>query len=177
MRDMLTRERLRDLMQEIARRAPRQGGPFRVFLVRGGTAVLAGWREASVDADFHSEQEAVFHDIQAIKEALNVNVEFVRPEYFVPPLPGAADRHVFIEVIGPVHYYHYDPCSQVFAKVVRGFDRDLLDARAFVVSGMVDPEELRRLVEGLRDADFARYPSLSPAGVRRAMADFLASVG
>jgi hypothetical protein len=49
-RDELTLERLRALMREIARTAPR-GTALRVYSLGGGTAVLPGWRATSIDAD------------------------------------------------------------------------------------------------------------------------------
>ena len=107
-RNELTRDRLRVLMREIATSAP-PGDAYRVYLVGGGTAVLAGWRRSSVDVDLFSDQEEVFRDIQRIKERLRINIEFARPEHFVPGLPGSELRHVFIETNGPVSFYHYDP--------------------------------------------------------------------
>jgi hypothetical protein len=172
MRNELTRERLRALMQELARTAPR-GKSHCVYLVGGGTAVYAGWRPASIDADLFSDHDEVFRDIQGIKERLQVNVEFARPEHFVPELPGTANRHVLIETIGPVTFYHYDPYAQILSKVVRGFARDVSDARQFIRSGMVDPDRLRTLVEAIPEAAYSRYPSLSRAAVLEAVGDFL----
>lgn len=171
-RGELTRDRLRALMREIGKTAP-PGVSYRVYLVGGGTAVLTGWRSQTIDADLFSEQEEVFRDIQAIKERLDVNVEFVRPEHFVPELAGSADRHVFIETIGPVAFYHYDPYAQILSKVVRGFHRDVEDAGHFIKSGMVEPERLRSLVAQIPDSAYSRYPSLSPAAVRKVVDDFL----
>jgi len=173
-RSELTRERLHALMREIAKTTPRKGS-YRVHLVGGGTAVESGWRSTSIDADLWSDQEEVFRDIQAIKERLDVNVEIVRPEQFVPELAGSADRHVFIEKIGNVSYYHHDPYVQILAKIDRGFEHDLADARMFVASGMVDPERLRSLVNGIPDAAFSRYPQLSPRQLRADVEDFLST--
>jgi len=172
MRNELTRERLLTLMEELARTAPRRG-TFKVCLVGGGTAVYAGWRQSSIDVDLFSEDEPVFRDIQGIKERLNVNIEFARPEDFVPPLPGSPERHVFITSVGNVSFYHYDPYAQLLSKVVRGFERDLEDARAFVASGMVRPERLRDLVERISARAYAKYPSLTEAAVREAVETFL----
>jgi len=171
MRNDLTKERLRALMREIARTAPR-GGPYHVYLVGGGTAVYSGWRSSSIDADLFSDEESVFRDIQAIKERLNVNVEFARPEHSVPPLRGSDGRHVFIETVGRVSYYHYDPYAQVLSKIVRGFERDLDDARHFVQSGMVDAATLQALVDGIPDSAYVTYPSLSRNAVAQAIEDF-----
>ena len=104
-------------------------------------------RRSSIDADLFSDQEEIFHDIQGIKERLNINVEFARPEHFVPALRGSAKRHVFLETIDNVSFYHYDPYAQILSKLVRGFERDLDDAHHFMQSGMVDGQELRSLVE------------------------------
>jgi len=168
MRAELTAKRLSALMRELARTAPR-GKSFRVYLVGGGTAVYSGWRASSIDVDLYADEDAVFRDIQRIKERLNINVEFARPEHFVPALKGSAKRHVFIETVGRVSFFHYDPYSQVLSKVVRGFERDMEDARQFVRSGMVDPGRLRELVGEIPEAAYAKYPSLSRAAVVEAV--------
>jgi hypothetical protein len=173
MREELTRERLVSLMKELARTAPKRG-VYRVYFVGGGTAVHLGWRRSSVDVDLFSDQDVVFRHIQEIKERLNMNIEFARPEDFVPPLEGTSDRHVFIDSVGSIMFYHYDPYAQLFSKVVRGFQRDLDDAFAFVRNGMVDRERFRSLVAAIPDSAYARYPSLSRAEVEKAVEAFTA---
>jgi len=159
-------------MQELARTAPGRGR-YRVFLVGGASALHAGFRDSTIDADLYSDDEAVFRDVQGIKERLQLNIEFARPESFVPALAGSEERHVFIETIGKVSFYHYDPYAQLLAKVVRGFHRDVQDARAFLDSGMVDAERFRSLVSAIPDAAYARYPTLSRGAVRAAVEAFL----
>jgi hypothetical protein len=173
-RRSLTRDRLAALMRELAQRAPGRG-PYRVFFVGGGSAVHAGWRESTVDADLYSDTDAVFRDIQGIKDRLQLNVEFARPEHFVPALAGSADRHRFIEKIGKVRFYHYDPYAQLLAKVIRGFGRDVEDARRMLSSGWVDPERFRSLVSRIPAAAYAKYPALSRAAVLEAVEEFLAA--
>jgi hypothetical protein len=175
MREKLTRVRLVALMHELARAGPRRGA-HQVYLVGGGTAVYMGWRPSSIDVDLHSDQEVVFRDIQQIKERLNINIEFARPENFVPALRGSADRHVFIDTMGKITFYHYDPYAQLFSKVVRGFERDLDDAAQFVRSGMVEPERFRSLVSAVPDSAYARYPSINRDGVEQAVDSFLAGL-
>jgi hypothetical protein len=161
-------------MRELARSAkPNQD--YRVYLVGGGTAVFEGWRESSIDADLYARQDDIFKDVQAIKERLQLNIEFVRPEDFVPPLEGSEDRHVFIETVGRVSFYHYDPYAQLLSKIVRGFSRDLADAEALIASGMVEPDRFRKLVAEIPVTSYAKYPRLSAQGVREAVEDFLSS--
>jgi hypothetical protein len=176
MREPVTRERLETLIAELARSVP-SPGPWRVYLVGGGTAVALGWRRSSMDVDLYSEQAEVFRDIQGIKERLDMSIEFARPEDFVPPLAGTSDRHVHVATVGPVSFFHYDPYSQLLSKVVRGFERDRGDARQFVGSGLVDPAKFRSLVAAIPESAYARYPNLSRAGVERAVEGFLASLG
>jgi hypothetical protein len=172
MRNRLTRESLQALFRELAHSA-RPGRSYRVYLVGGGTAVLEGWRESSIDADLYARQDDIFRDVQGIKERLMLNIEFARPEDFVPPLEGTEGRHVFVETIDRVSFYHYDPYAQTLSKIVRGFARDLADARAFIESGMVEPERLKRLVAAIPESVYAKYPRLSPSAVRGAVDDFL----
>jgi len=171
-RGKLTRDGLHRLMKELARTSPK-GQSYRVFVVGGGTAVLSGWRASTIDADLYCDQEGVFGDIQGIKDRLQLNVEFVRPEDFVPALVGSENRHIFIETVGNVTFCHYDPYAQLLSKVVRGFRRDLQDAQSLLASGMVEAERFRALVQQIPRAAYARYPSLSRQGVLDAVDDFL----
>lgn len=168
MRRELTRDALRELMRELARTAP-AGESFRVYIVGGGTAVLEGWRSSTIDADLWAERDEVFRDVQSIKDRLQLNVEFVRPEQFVPPLAGTDERHVFIERVGEIDFFHYDPYAQLLSKIVRGFRKDLLDAERLVDSGMVDPGRFRELVREIPDSAYARYPALSRESVLAAV--------
>lgn len=174
MRRSLTREGIEELMKELARSAPGNRS-YRIFLVGGATAVHQGWRSSTIDADLHSDREEVFGDIQEIKERLQLNIEFVRPEDFVPALKGSEERHLFIETVGRVSFYHYDPYAQLLSKVVRGFRRDLKDATSFIDSGLVEEERFRSLVREIPQASYARYPSLSQAAVLQAVDDFLSA--
>ena len=80
------------------------------------TPVYLGWRRSSIDVDLFSDQQRVFRDIQEVKERLNMNIEFARPEDFVPPLKGSADRHVFIDKMGSITFFHYDPYAHLLSR-------------------------------------------------------------
>ena len=175
MRNEVTKESLLAFMKELARSAPRRGA-YQVYFVGGGTAVYLGWRRSSIDVDLCSDQDVVFRHIQEIKERLNINIEFARPEDFVPPLKGTASRHVLIEPVGRITFYHYDPYAQLLSKVVRGFQRDLEDAKQFIDSGLVDPKKFRSLVAAIPASAYAGYPALSRSAVDDAVDIFLSEV-
>jgi hypothetical protein len=175
MREEITKQRLVSLMKELARYAPRRGA-YRVYFVGGSTAVYLGWRRSSIDVDLCSDQEIVFRNIQKIKEHLDINIEFARPEDFVPPLKGTADRHVFIDTVGAITFFHFDPYAQLLSKIVRGFQRDLDDAREFLTSGLVDTRKFRSLVAAIPNSAYAKYPNLSRGGVENAVETFIAEM-
>ena len=72
--------------------------------------------------------------------------------------------------------FHYDPYAQLLSKIVRGFQRDLDDAREFIRSGLVDARRFRSLVSAIPDSAYAKYPNLSRAGVEKAVESFLAEM-
>lgn len=172
MRNKLDRPRIRALVEALSRSAPR-GKTSRIYLVGGATAVLEGWRDSTIDADLHASDERILRDVQEIKERLELNVELVRPEDFVPGLSGAESRHVLVERVGALELFHYDPYSQLLSKIVRGFAKDLQDARSFLDSGMVDASRFRSLVRGIPRSAWTRYPALSRKAVEDAVETFL----
>ena len=172
MREGLTRDRLHALMDALAGSAP-SGISIRAYFIGGATAVDRGWRSSTIDADLHASDDRLFTHVQQIKDRLRVNVELARPEDFVPPLLGSEDRHIFIETIGQVSFFHYDPYAQLFSKVVRGFRQDLEDAVRFLDDELVETERFRTLVHGIPDESYSRYPNLSRTTVEDVVQDFL----
>lgn len=159
-------------MKALAGAAPR-GVAARVWFLGGATAVDRGWRDSTIDADLHASDDRLLADVQQIKERLHLNIELARPEDFVPPLAGSAKRHVFIETVGKVSFFHYDPCSQLLSKIVRGFRQDLEDAARLLDDDMVDAGRFRELVRGIPDESYSRYPNLSRPAIEAAVEEFL----
>jgi len=176
MRGLADAERLRRFLKELAREAE---ADVAVYLTGGATAVLLGWRDSTIDADILivPEHDSLYRALPRLKEELQLNVEITSPAHFIPELPGWRERSLLIERVGRVSFYHYDPYAQVLSKVVRGFDRDLDDARRFLRSGMVDGETLRALVTEIPESAYATYPNLSRSAVLEAVGTFLADCG
>ena len=173
MRKELTAERLRLFMRALADSAPAKNS-FRVYFIGGATAVDHGWRASTIDVDVSADDDRVFRKIQTLKDDLQINVEFARPEDFVPALSGAADRHLFIDTIGAVSFFHYDPYSQLFSKLVRGFRQDLVDAENLVSEGLVEPEKFQSLTREIPRQAYSKYPSLSRRAILDAVDEFFA---
>jgi hypothetical protein len=165
MRGLADAERLRRFLRELAREAE---ADVAVYLTGGATAVLLGWRESTIDADilFVPEQDSLYRALPRLKEELQLNVEIASPAHFIPELPGWRERSLFIERVGSVSYYHYDPYSQALAKIERGHAKDLADVQQLIARGHVEPKQLRELFAAI-EPRLHRFPAIDPRSFRR----------
>lgn len=173
-RPLVDTGRIVRLMEGIGRRAT---GPGRVYLVGGSSAVLIGWRDATVDADIKLDPEpaAVFEAIALLKDELDMNVELAAPDQFVPPLPGWRQRSPFIARHGEVDFFHYDFYGQALAKIERGHRTDLDDVDAMAARGLIDVDVLARLFEAVT-GDLLRYPAIDEQALRAKLATMVVRI-
>lgn len=170
MRERVDALRIRAFLRELGRRAPIAG---RLYLTGGATAVLEGWRTSTIDIDmrFEPDDDRLLRLLPELKERLDVNLELVSPDEFIPALPGWRDRSPFVAREGALDIHHFDPYSQALSKVERGFDQDLEDVEAMVRTGLVVPSSAVALFARIEDELF-RYPAIDApsfsAKVRRA---------
>lgn len=95
MREVADRERIERFMIALAREATAHTD---VFLVGGTSAVLVGWRSATIDVDLvmRPESDAMLRAIPLLKERLQLNVELASPDQFIPVQPGWEQRSPII---------------------------------------------------------------------------------
>jgi hypothetical protein len=148
-------------------------GPGRIYLTGGATAVLHGWRPTTIDVDLKPDPEppGLFEALAQLKDELDLNVELASPDHFIPAIPGWQERSLFIARHGPVEFFHYDPYGQALSKLQRGHDRDTLDVRSLVRSGLIRKDRLREMF-ALIEPQLIRYPALDPASFRAAVTRF-----
>lgn len=165
MRQPLDAARLRAVLERLAE--SRQG-TGRIYLVGGATALMHGWRDSTIDLDLRltPESEPILKAIPAIKESLQVNIELAAPDQFIPALPGWESRSLYIDRIGDLSFFHYDPYAQVLAKIERGHARDVQDVRAFIASGLVDPDKALALFSEI-EPELYRFPAIDPRAFRQ----------
>jgi hypothetical protein len=170
MRAETNKARLEHFMTELGARVRGEG---RIYLAGGATAVLHGWRAMTIDVDLKPDPEppGLFEAIAQLKDELDINIELAGPDQFIPPVPGWRERSRFIARHGHIEFYHYDPYGQTLAKLQRGHDRDLLDARAFVRDGLVQRSRLWEAYQQIEPA-LIRYPAVDAASFRAAVKTF-----
>ncbi len=175
MRSEASPERIREFLRSFGRAVR---GPGTVFLTGEATALLLGWRGATLDVDLSMDPEprGAFEALARLKEDLDLNVEIVSPADFLPRLPGWRERCLFIESVGDVQFFHYDLCSQALSKLERGHRRDMEDVRQMVRRGLVRTDELVRLLTAI-EPGLLRFPALDAEELRRKVEQFVASEG
>ena len=167
MREQVTSERLQEFMKVLGDRVTQ---PTRIFLVGGSTAVMLGWRHATIDIDLKvvPDSDESLKLFAALKERLNVNIELASPDDFIPELPGWEARSTFIAQLANVTFLHYDFYAQALAKLERGHDSDLSDVRNLFKAQLIDPRKLMNLFSQIEDQLY-RYPAIDPGSFRRAV--------
>jgi hypothetical protein len=138
------------------------------YFTGGATAVLLGWRDATVDIDIAlvPEQDAALRALPRIKDELGVNVELASPGDFVPLPSGWEERSISVGREGALTFLHFDPYAQALAKLERAHARDVEDVEALIGSGLVEPGALRARFEEI-EPELYRFPAIDPPSFRR----------
>jgi len=167
MRPLADVERVRSFMRAFGASAPPQ---TRVYFAGGTSAVLMGWRAATVDLDVSivPDRDEALRLLPALKQQLDLNIELVSPADFVPELPGWEERSAFIAREGNASFYHYDFYGQALSKIERGHVQDQADVRSMIDSGLIEPQRMRELFEAAEGVLF-RFPAIDPASLRRTL--------
>ena len=170
MRGEADRPKLERLMAGIGEHASGSGV---IYLTEEATALLFGWRQATIDVDIKPDPEppGLFQAIATLKESLDLNIELASPDQFIPTLPGWRDRSIFIATYGPVSFYHYDMYSQALAKLQRGHARDLRDVDAMRSNRLIEAETLAQLFRDIQP-QLIRYPAIDASTFERVVRQF-----
>lgn len=165
MRRQVDRDRLEQFLRALAATSDQ---PTKVYLTGGATAVLLGWRDATIDIDLQiiPETDRLLRAIPSLKDEMKVNVELASPSDFIPEVPGWESRSTFIVQEGRVAFFHYDFYAQALSKIERFHERDVLDVKEMLKRGLIEPWQLRELFEAVVPFLF-RFPSLDPKAFRR----------
>jgi hypothetical protein len=167
MRELADADRIQSLMRALGREAK---APGHVYFTGGATAVLLGWRKATIDVDIKivPEQDAVLRAVPALKEQLQVNVELASPDDFIPVREDWEDRSPFIAQEALLGFYHFEPAAQALAKIERGHAQDLEDVRVMLERGLVDREGLRQYFAAIQPQLY-RYPAIDRGAFARSV--------
>jgi hypothetical protein len=170
-RELADEARIRRFMRALGEAARGDGD---CYLTGGATAVLIGWRSATLDVDIQlePEQDEVLRAIPKIKNELAVNVELASPADFIPLPRGWRERSLFVGREGRLSFKHFDLYSQALAKLERGHSQDMEDVRAMLARGLVDAEQLRTCFAEI-EPELYRFPAVDVSAFRASVDDFV----
>lgn len=166
--------KIRRFFEELGRRAK---GGGRVYITGGTSAVLIGWRLATVDIDIKLDPEppGAFEAIRDLKELLNANVELASPDQFIPAIPGWELRSQYICSYNKVDFYHFDFYSQALSKIERGHQRDNFDVNQMLARELINKQELGKFFQQIEPL-LVRYPHINPVEFRKKVEVFIHAV-
>lgn len=168
MRHLATQARIRTFFRRLA---PAAKVPTTLYVTGGATAVLLGWRDATIDIDIKivPDDGSLLRQVAPLKEALELNVELASPDLFLPVRPGWEDRSAWETTSGTLVVRHFDFTAQALGKLERGHARDLIDVAELFGRGLVTGTSLATELNAVEE-DLYRFPAVDPPALRRAVA-------
>ena len=165
MRGLADSQRIARFLRALGRAADADGA---CYLTGGATAVLYGWRKATIDVDIRlvPESDTLLRALTRLKDELEINVELASPADFIPVPAGWEGRGVFVAREGRLSYYHFELVAQALAKAERAHSQDLADVEEMLERGLVGREEAYATFESI-EPELYRFPAIDPPAFRR----------
>lgn len=127
----------------------RQSEPAQLSLLGGCALILLGSTRTTADIDYVGDdvrQTAFQQTISQVAAQLQLDVEPVPIDQFVPMPPDSETRRVYVGRYGAVEVTIVDPYVMALSKLDRGFHTDLDDIVFLVGRGLVTLERLAETV-------------------------------
>lgn len=151
---------IQSILKNMGERVPPSSN---LVLVGGSALTLLGSSRLTIDIDFVGDdvQPNELHQfIMQIAQELNVHVEPVPIDRFIPLPKGSEERQIRIGQFGNLGIYVADPYSIALSKLDRGFDTDFEDIVFLVRNNFISLNELEHIT---RDAlPYAQQFDLDP---------------
>ncbi|MEY2817288.1 MAG: hypothetical protein RL275_751 [Chloroflexota bacterium] len=138
---------IKSILQSIGDRVPPSS---QLILVGGSALALLGSPRLTIDIDFFGDDvhPSDLHKIimQAAKE-LQVHVEPVPLDRFIPLPPDGIKRNIYIGQFGNLEVFVADPYSIALSKLDRGFDTDIEDIVFLIQTQHINFDEFERMFQ------------------------------
>ena len=140
---------IQSILQSMGERVPPSS---RLVLIGGSALTLLGSPRLTIDIDFVGDDvhpNKLHQSIIEIAKELQIHVEPVPIERFIPLPKESAERSIRIGQFGNLEIYVADPYSIALSKLDRGLDTDFEDVLFLIHHNFITLEELERMT---RDA-------------------------
>ena len=138
--------------------------PAHLYLIGGAALCLLGSPRTTLDLDYVGndvKKNELQNVIDELAREMNLDVEAVPIEQFIPLPDGAELRSKLINVFGSITVSIFDPYSIALSKIARGFDTDIEDIIFLIQHGFVTIDELEIMIDAaiLRGQEFDIMPT------------------
>ncbi len=145
----------------------RYAEPATLYLLGGSALSMLGNPRPTLDIDYvgsDREPNELQRTIARLADEMQIEVEPVPIEEFVPLPPAAKDRSVFVRQFGALAVYVFDPYTIALSKLDRGLDTDIEDVVFLLKRGYIQLQPLEEIVAVA--LGHAHEFDLDPAAVR-----------
>jgi hypothetical protein len=149
--------------------AERYSKPAELYLLGGGGLCLLGSPRRTYDIDYTVEgssdqAQELIATIEALADEMELELEEVPLEEFIPLPQDANKRHLVIGQFGSLTVYVYDPYSIAISKLSRGLKEDVQDVIFLWREKMINLNELAKHIQTV--LPFALQFDIDPADLR-----------
>ena len=136
---------IQSILQSIGERVPPSS---HLVLIGGSALTLLGSPRPTIDIDFVGDDvhpNKLHQFIMQIAKELQIHVEPVPLERFIPLPNGSEERSIRIGQFGNLEIYVADPYSIALSKLDRGVDTDFEDILFLIQNNFITLNELERI--------------------------------
>lgn len=122
--------------------------PAQLYLIGGAALCLLGSPRSTLDLDYIGNdlaKNALQQSIEAVATEMQLDVEAVPLDQFIPLPDGAQERIRLIDIFGAITVSVFDPYSIALSKLARGFDTDIEDIVFLIQRNFIAVDELEAI--------------------------------
>ena len=144
--EKVTKEILEQFLQKLGEQI---ASHVTFYLIGGSALILLGASRETIDIDYLVEDsdKNIQKVLKELSNELQLDLEYVPLDEFIPLPAEAEQRHHFIGHYGKVDVYIFDPYSIALSKLDRGFESDIEDIVFLIKHGLVSLPQLEQVVE------------------------------
>lgn len=149
----VTKAEIMAFLQQLGQRYTQ---PAELYLIGGAALCLLGNSRTTLDLDFVGDDlppaaeralRTFRGELEKLADELQIEVEAVPLEQFIPLPVDANMRHQSIGEFGNLRAFIFDPYSIALSKLDRGFPTDLQDILFLIQQDIIEPVQLRAALE------------------------------
>jgi hypothetical protein len=145
--ERVTKESLEQFLQKLGEEIPTD---LSFYLIGGSALLLLGASRETIDIDYLLRDNTDWNIqklLQDLATELQLDLEYVPLQEFIPLPANSEERHHFIGRYGKVDVYVFDPQSIALSKLDRGFESDIEDIIFLIKSGLITLSQMEEMVK------------------------------